>query len=426
MSAPATLDVSILPTDVEGGVFSGSIALIPLDGGIPTTIPVTYIATPQSASPSSIRLSQTVLLFTHQQGGTPPPGQEVRVSAAQDAAVHFSASTTTPWLMLRQSGADAGGTTISGTAPQAIVVLTDPGALPAGTHTGDIQVASDGGILRQITVTLSVSSTPVLTAHPGAVVLEQSTTGTIRITDPSPGAHPIEASASSLGDWLSVSAIINTQAGEHTVRVTADPARLATGVNAGTITIRSSQTAPLIVPVQITRRGNTGTSTFTFSPQSVLFRSLEDANENPTMTVQVVTEDGSRQDYTAAASSTGNWLAVEPFQGTAPGLLNMSAILRYVAGPGTYEGKVTITSLTTGQQYTLPVTLEVVPNTISVDASTVTFATSKTELSGRQTLRIMAPTETAFRLELPRWVNADATSGTTSISRHELRDHSRH
>jgi hypothetical protein len=144
------------------------------------------------------------------------------------------------------------------------------------------------------------------------------------------------------------------------------------------------------------------------------------------MTVRVVGEDGSSQDYTAAASSNGNWLTVEPFQGTAPGLLNVSAMLSYVAGPGTYEGKVTITSLTTGQQYTLPVTLEVVPNTISVDASTVTFATSKTELSGRQTLRIMAPTETAFRLELPRWVNADATSGTTSISRHELRDHSRH
>jgi hypothetical protein len=90
--------------------------------------------------------------------------------------------------MLRQLGTEAGGTTISGTAPESIVVVTDPGALPVGTHTGDIQIASDDGIVRRITVTLSVSSTPVLTAHPGAVVLEQSTTEIIRITDPSPGA----------------------------------------------------------------------------------------------------------------------------------------------------------------------------------------------------------------------------------------------
>ena len=137
------------------------------------------------------------------------------------------------------------------------------------------------------------------------------------------------------------------------------------------------------------------------------------SNNNPARVVQVIPEGGGAHNFTAAASSASGWLSVEPFTGTLPSALTIRANVAVARTIGTHTGSVTITSLTTGKKYSIPVTLDILEDIISADPGRSYSCKRSTATIAAQTLQIKANTPSTFRIQSPDWLKVDVSSGTT-------------
>jgi uncharacterized protein (TIGR03437 family) len=80
---------------------------------------------------------------------------------------------------------------------------------------------------------------------------------------------------------------------------------------------------------------------------------------------------------------------------------------------GTHSGSVTITSLVTGQQYSIPVTLEVLQEAITSEPTSLTFVQTQVGAAfAAQTLQISSNATSQFRIEAPSWIRLSHSSGT--------------
>jgi uncharacterized protein (TIGR03437 family) len=411
---PATIGVEAFPAGLPAGILTGSVSLIPSAGGTPTIVPVTLISAGTTAAPPAIQLSQTALTITYQTGGSSPPVQDVSVSATTGFR-EYTASTTTAWMRLISTFNPVPATTVTDFAPGQFSVVTDPTGLVPGTYVGTVDVTSSEVSPLQLPVSLIVSSTPALSAQPSSIILDQNGgyRNSLSITSTG-GALSFNATATSATGWLSVSpAAGSTANGPQSLTISANTTGLAAGVYTGSVAVTSPGSPTLTIPVRITVTAGSTLGTLTLASDSVTLNALV-GGSNPFENVQINTESGTAHNFTAATSSTGGWLQVEPFAGTAPGFLKITANLALAPGPGSHMGSVVVTSLVTGQQYTIAVTLQLAEEAIAADPTSLTFVqTQPGTAPPSQTLQITANVLSRFRIEAPSWIRLSSNMGST-------------
>ncbi|MGA2039171.1 MAG: BACON domain-containing carbohydrate-binding protein [Bryobacteraceae bacterium] len=251
------LTVSVNPSGLAAGNYSGAIGLSA--NGTSVTVQVNLVV--GSTSGGNVTVSASTLNFTAVAGGSAPATQALTVSsAAGSAGVPFTAaaSSTGNWLSVSPA---------SGTTQTNLTVSVNQADLSAGNHSGSITITPTGGSAVVVQVTLDVLSQPEITVTPASLSFsfQAGSGGTVApgqlTVSASGGVSSFQASASSTGNWLSVTPASGSTSTTTQLTVQVNPAGLAasttpytgtitiTGVSgtegSATVTVSLSVTAPL-------------------------------------------------------------------------------------------------------------------------------------------------------------------------------------
>lgn len=137
-ASPVALAVTVDPTGLRPGAYTGVIVLSP-SGGTPVRVPVTLTISP---APQTIVLSQTGFTFSTATGGGAAPAQHLQVLNSGQGTMNWTATTQTStghWLSINPSTGASGP--FSSTAPDALVT-TDATGLQPGRYYGKITVSA--------------------------------------------------------------------------------------------------------------------------------------------------------------------------------------------------------------------------------------------------------------------------------------------
>jgi len=223
--------VIVTPGALPAGTYSGNVQVIA--PGVPSVdLPVIL-----EVQAPKIALNPPLLMFDS------PGSQTVAVSMSGvplDWNVLSSVSFGGDWLNVSP---------LSGFGPGNLTVSVDPAGLAAGTYSGSVLVAAGGAIRSPQTlpviltvppraqIGLTSTLTPFLATVGGANPLSQRAV-TITNTGDSGTTLSWRASASSVGNWLSVSPTLGTNT--TVLTVSADVRGLALGTYSGTILVFSA------------------------------------------------------------------------------------------------------------------------------------------------------------------------------------------
>jgi hypothetical protein len=364
-TTPATLVVSVNTSLLATGQYQGSVNIGATDSsGATLKVPVTLNF---SASPL-LDLNPTGLAFNFSVGGGNPPDQFVTPTTTTTNLPYTVAVATSNggnWL-----SATAGGTT-----PAPVDVAVNPSGLQPGTYTGTLTFTCSGvaNSPQVLTVTLIVSSNPVLTSNPSPSVglvfnyqIGQSTTLVQNVSVDS-NMDPLsffltstQNTTSNSITWMSVSAP-NSSTTPAAFSVTVNPAGLNVGTYTGTIVASASGANPLSIPVTL-NVSNVAVPLISVNPQSLVFTS-QGSNVPAPQTV-TVSSTGATVTYATSESVTtpagGSWLLVSAPSG--PTVAGSPSTFFVGISPtslptGTYSGSVTVTPNNGSPAVVIPVTL---------------------------------------------------------------------
>ena len=417
---PATLNVTTLVVGLNTGSYSGTITITPA-GGRPTVVPVSLIVGGTGAG--TITLSQTAVTIRHQIGTPAPPLQAIDVLTSSGASLPFTAGTTTPWIGLVTAVNQQPASSVTGLAPGEFGVVIQPTGLAAGTYAGTVTVAVSGQPPQDVPVSLTVTSTPALNANPSMVVIDDTfgTESHVVVTSTDSANVSFTAAVFSSTSKITVAPTSGTLAGGFAVlAVKADTTGLAPGTFLAAI-ILSVQTsgATFNIPLRLIVNPPATepiTNELKLATQSVEFTAIV-GEANPSQTV-VMTASGQAQNFTAAATSAGGWLSVAPFSGIAspatPILFTITANST-AALPGPLTGKITVTSLVTGEQQTIDVSFTLLPRVIAADKVSLAFVQrQRGVVPPPQTILITANAPSPFAVgNRSSWITVTPTEGAT-------------
>jgi uncharacterized protein (TIGR03437 family) len=420
-ATPATLSVSVNPSGLATGSYQGAITIT--SGGAsdgPITVPVSLTVT----SSSQLTFAPSSLSFSFQVGGATPPNQSLSVG------------TTGSPLNVTVTGTAAGGqwlllAPLTGTTPAAINVGVNPAGLAPGTYNGAVNIAAGGAANSPVSVpvTLTVSANPQLMVSPSSLQFNFQTGGAapanqiLSVTSSGSSALSFAAisSTNSGGNWLVPATFSGTTPASFTVAV--NPSGLAPGTYTGSITLTSSgaSNAPVTVPVTLIVSSN---PLLGVSPSTLAFN-FQTGLANPANQTLTVTSTGAAVNFSvsSATSGGGNWLFVGPLTGATTGTV-IVAVNPSGLAPGTYNGSITLTSASTANLQTVPVTLVVSNNpllTISPPALSFGFQTG-TAVPAPQTVSVnstgapLTYTLTATTSSGGNWLAVTPNGGTTPSS----------
>ena len=262
-----------------------------------------------------------------------------------------------------------------------------------------------------MTVVVTGPSTPIATPN----TLSFSTTlgsspAAQSITVNAAGGTTFAASATSSGGWLTVSPAYGATPGTATVSVNA--ASLSTGTHQGTITLTSGYLSQT-VNVTLTVAG--ATAALAVTGDTLTFDYQKGGTVPPSRSL-TVSSTGGVLNFTAAATSTGNWLQVSPATATTQRTLLVSVTPQNL-DPGTYTGTVTITApgaSNSPQTRTVTLTVSAAPAlTVSPTALSFLYRTDGA-VPGSQTLAITS-TLTGLQYSVARnatWIQVNPPRGT--------------
>jgi uncharacterized protein (TIGR03437 family) len=282
------------------------------------------------------------------------PQQQAIAISSSPASVPFTAAvqgTGTPWLTISASAA---------TTPATLTVSVNPGLIPAGgVYAGVIQLSSASAPSVLVEVVLTVSAPSPLTSNvPNLIFTYQQGTAAPpaqNITIGGTGAVPFTMSGNTT--WLLVPSGGTTPA---TVSVAVNPAGLAAGIYVGTVqALPTGGGQPAYVPVVLTVVSSPIVGA---TPTSLAFF-YQVGGTNPTTqkTVALSNAGGSIPFTVTATVAAGipQWLSVTPTSGNTPATLTVT-ISPAALPPGTYQGKVTMSSAAAANPtLDIPVTLTV-------------------------------------------------------------------
>ena len=244
----SSISVSVDPTGLQSGTYTGTVSLAISPAGINTVVSVLFTV---SGSQRQILLSQTGLRFQTVAGGAAPPPQSVSVLNSGSGSLSFSASTSTvtggAWL----SVSPASGAADSSSSP-ALTVRANPAGLTPGDYYGTVAVSAGGVDNSPQTTSVVFNVAPAGTdlgafVQPTGLIFVAVAGGTnpasktISITNPSPSPLTF-SSALFFGQatkWFTVQPSTGTVSAASPAQLTVQPnvAGLATGVYTGDLTL---------------------------------------------------------------------------------------------------------------------------------------------------------------------------------------------
>lgn len=159
------------------------------------------------------------------------------------------------------------------------------------------------------------------------------------------------------------------------------------------------------------------------TPAALSFAYQTVGNPPAAQSIEVTATGSSAVSFTAAASSTGNWLSVTPSSGVTPASLSVSVSGAGLAA-GVYSGQIVLTSGTAGNPQTaIPVTMTVInTQTLSIDTTplnfTYTYGGSNPAPQTLQLTSALGNTQVPFTIQpqspyFDQWLTVTPTSGTT-------------
>ena len=276
----------------------------------PLSIPV--VLTLNGGNAGTLSVTPSSLSFQSSPSGVSPPYTYLNVNAATATAFTVSSScgsSTCPWLNISTTG--------SLVTPQTLTVSVNSSNLANNTYSGVINLNANG-VTQTVPVTLTVTgatTSGTISVNPSSLSFAAMTGGqaqsqTVSVT--SNGAQ-VSYTASSNATWLSVSPT-NAQT-PSTVTITANPAGLAPGSYAGTVTLASGNTVTIQVSltVQAPPMVSVGTTSLNF-----VYLSGGPAPAAQTVSVSGAANTGFTAAAAVPASDTVNWLSVSPTTGSFP------------------------------------------------------------------------------------------------------------
>lgn len=240
-SAPGSVMVTATPAvATTAGTYTGSVTIALMPSGIQEIVSVTLTVT---GSPLSIRPS--ALSFQQTAGGTPAQAQTIFVDGT--GAAGFTVSTSAAWLAVSPR---------SGNTPASLSVSASAAGLSAGTYEALITVTGSSNQV-SIPVAFTVQAAPHPTVSPASLSFTYNLAGTMPASQSvevgSSGAQTAfsaTATTKSGGSWLGISQNATTTPARLTVSV--NPAGLAHGSYAGTITVTGTGAAGAPRTVEVT------------------------------------------------------------------------------------------------------------------------------------------------------------------------------
>lgn len=418
-NTPATLTVSVNPAGLAAGTYTGSISLTSSQAAnSPQSIGVTFIVNPAP----NLGTSTPTLTFAYQTGGSTPASQPITISS-NGAALNFTATPSTTsggaWLAVSPTSGTTGGA--SGTLSISIVpaVLT---TLGANTYTGNISIASQqaGNTPVTIGVTLTVSSLPSLTATPSALsfsyTLNGSVPGSQPVTIGSTGSALTSVSATTSTPWLQVQQNGTSTPFGLTVSLIQASIPTTAGSYTGSISIAATGAGntPLNFPVTLIVSAQPSLSV---APTAMTFNAQVNGGNPGSQALNVSSSNGSVS-FTAAASSTGNWLSVSPTSGSTNTTIHVSVnTAGLLASNSPFSGSIVVTaSGATGSPITIPVTLNLSPDNLTATPSPLSFIFQAGGTApAAQNLNVASTIAGLSFTAVPNasWLKLSAGSGTT-------------
>lgn len=344
--------VQVNTTGLPNGMSTGSVT-VSYSGGTLTLPVVVYLTngtgsgsgsgTGTSCSGTALTFGTCTISLTAPAGssGSVNSGSQLSVTASSPtyfimAVTYANTSTCTNqnWLSLNTYGA---------ITPTIITATANPSGLSAGTcnatitftvpSTGQTQSVAvvftvGGGNVTVSPTTLNLTATAGGSTTSGQVTVSSATSGaTVNFTAAAAVSTP------SGGNWLSVSPTSGSTA-SGTLTITANPTNLTAGNYTGTVTVTPAGGTAQQVTVNLT----VSSQAVSITNSSLTFN-YQIGGSQPS--AQSVTVNGGS--FTAAASSTGNWLQVTPTSGTPGTPIAISLVTGNLTTPGTQTGTVTVT-----------------------------------------------------------------------------------
>ncbi|MBI3208485.1 MAG: hypothetical protein HYZ37_06245 [Candidatus Solibacter usitatus] len=345
---------------LTAATYTGNVILF-LSTGSQFNIPITLVVSGTGGSVTNA-VSPGALAFVATIGGAAPATQTLTLTGTNGQAFTAVASSTGNWLTL-----NAASGTVTPTAN--LTVTATITGLTAGFYSGTIQISIGGGATINIPVGLAlnpagaVSVTPVTltfnyTANssslpPNQQVLITSTVANTMFIIPSTG-------------WLGAVSPPTTIAANTATAVNIGLQQSGlTGLTPGSymgnfrvfVQGQLDVYAPVILNITSATGGGT-TSTITVAPNQLFFTATVGGSSPPAQLLLVNTPAGAAATFTATVTpgTGGNWTAVVPTTGNAPGIIAVNANSSGLAA-GTYTSTISVLASGATTAITLPVTL---------------------------------------------------------------------
>jgi len=353
-NSPVSLPFTVTPQTLATGTYLAQIFLAPAGGGDILVAPVVLVV---SNAPAVV--PYTTALSFNATAGAGPQSQTVDVQAASETSFTTTATTTGGgnWLSVSPASGVANLATT-------VTVTADATNLTAGTYQGTVTLTTSEGVVSEISVTFTVAvSTAPFSVTPSTLAFAYIQNGTVPAAETVQvtGSQSFTASAgtSSGGTWLAVNPASGT--GNVSLSVSVNPASLAPGAYAGSVTVTPTGGVPQTVAVTLTV---SAAGSLAAAPASLAF-AYSAGNPPPAAQTVSVTSAGQAVTFTATAVSSG-WLSVTPATGTTPATLSVS-VNPADLGAGSYSGSVALSGNSGSLQLNIAVTLTVMAPQPSIE-----------------------------------------------------------
>ena len=357
------------------------------------------------ASAPSIALSPTSFNFSGVAGGAPTSSRYGLVAGnVSGLSLTFTQSAGSSWLSVLPA---------EGATPRLLKLTADPTNLTPGTYQATVTAqapnANPSTLTANVTFQVSASLAPKLAAnrsslsftYPQNVAARREP---VQLTNTGSGKLTFTTTVSTVagGNWLSVKPVSGsiTPQAPLALYVTADPAGLAPGAYAGTVTVKNTTSADDSLTIAINMTVSNLTQAILLTQSGFTFTAVAQGGVVPPHQFNVVNLGRGTLSFSISTRtlSGGSWLQATPASGSAPaGQAGATVDVQVNAaglGAGTYYGSVVVTSplaANTPQQVT--VALIVLPSNANagpmIRPAELTFnAVAGAASPGSQTLRV--------------------------------------
>ena len=332
------------PSGLTGGVYSGTVTVSP-SGLTSLVLPVVLVIDSGTGGGGSgpLIFSPASLSFTAATGSSPSTQS---LSVTSNTSTSYSVTSNQTWLTVSPA---------SGSTPSNLTVSVASSNLAAGSYNGTLTFNPGTGSTQTVAVALTVTGTGgggnpgnVTTAPSSLTFTSQTGTGTLPVqavqinsaSGNAPVTFTVTSTTVSGGSWLSTSVNAGVQGSTPlSLSVNANITGLAAGTYQGNVRITPTGGTVKDIPVTLTI---TAPASVSATPTNLTF-TYRAGGAIPAAQTVAVSGAGSALGFTAAATSTGNWLEVSPASGTTPGNVSVTVDPTGVNASSTpYTGTVTV------------------------------------------------------------------------------------